>query len=45
MVSCVGTKYKLDSRRLYLGGISPGATMTNRALLFRSNFWTGGMPI
>src|SRR5277367_1859537 len=45
MVSCVGAKYKLDGRRLYLGGISSGATMTNRALLFRSDFWAGGMPI
>ncbi len=45
MVECVGTKYKLDSKRLYLGGISSGGTMTNRALLFRSDFWAGGMPI
>jgi hypothetical protein len=45
MVRCVGTKYKLDGRRLYLGGISSGATMTNRALLFQSDFWAGGMPI
>ena len=45
MVQCVGTKYKLDARRLYLGGISSGGTMTNRALLFRSDFWAGGLPI
>ncbi len=45
MVQCVGTKYKLDGARLYLGGISSGGTMTNRALLFRSNFWAGGLPI
>lgn len=45
MVKCVGTKYKLDSRRLYIGGISSGGTMTNRALLFRSAFWAGGLPI
>lgn len=45
MVQCVGTKYKLDGRRLYLGGISSGGTMTNRALLFRSDFWAGGLPI
>ncbi|MBB6093470.1 poly(3-hydroxybutyrate) depolymerase [Povalibacter uvarum] len=45
MVQCVGTKYKLDARRLFLGGISSGGTMTNRALLFRSDFWAGGLPI
>lgn len=45
MVKCVGTKYKLDSRRLFLGGISSGGTMTNRALMFRSDFWAGGLPI
>jgi len=45
MVQCVGTKYKLDPRRLFLGGISSGGTMTNRALLFRSDFWAGGLPI
>lgn len=45
MVRCVGTKWPLDARRLYLGGISSGGTMTNRALLFDSDFWAGGMPI
>jgi poly(3-hydroxybutyrate) depolymerase len=45
VVQCVGTQWELDSRRLYLGGISSGGTMTNRALSFRSNFWAGGLPI
>jgi poly(3-hydroxybutyrate) depolymerase len=45
MVKCVAKSYPLDARRLYLGGISSGGTMTNRALLFRSDFWAGGMPI
>ena len=45
MVQCVGTKWPLDARRLYIGGISSGGTMTNRALLFRSGFWAGGLPI
>jgi len=45
MVKCVGTRFPLDARRLYLGGISSGGTMTNRALTFRSDFWAGGMPI
>ena len=44
-VECVGTRFKLDPRRLYLGGISSGGTMTNRALLFDSDFWAGGLPI
>ena len=45
MLKCVGTKWKLDDRRFYIGGISSGGTMTNRALLFHSDFWAGGMPI
>ncbi|MDP1599466.1 prolyl oligopeptidase family serine peptidase [Phenylobacterium sp.] len=45
MIKCVGTKYPLDAKRLYIGGISSGGTMTNRALTFRSDFWAGGMPI
>ncbi|WP_321164248.1 hypothetical protein [Sphingopyxis sp. 113P3] len=45
MVRCVGTKWKLDRKRLYLGGISAGGTMTNRALTFDSGFWAGGLPI
>jgi poly(3-hydroxybutyrate) depolymerase len=44
-VRCVATKYRLDARRLFVGGISSGATMTNRALAFRSDFWAGGLPI
>lgn len=45
MVKCVGTKFPLDPRRLFIGGISSGGTMTNRALTFRSDFWAGGLPI
>jgi len=44
-VKCVATQYPLDSRRLFIGGISSGGTMTNRALTFRSDFWAGGLPI
>ena len=44
-ISCAGTKWKLDPSRFYIGGISSGGTMTNRALLFDSDFWAGGMPI
>lgn len=45
MVRCAGTKFPLDRSRLYLGGISAGGTVTNRALTFNSEFWAGGMPI
>jgi poly(3-hydroxybutyrate) depolymerase len=45
MVKCVGAKWPLDARRLYVGGISSGGTLTNRALTFDSKFWAGGMPI
>jgi poly(3-hydroxybutyrate) depolymerase len=44
-IKCVGTKWKLDPDRFYIGGISSGGTMTNRVLLFDSDFWAGGMPI
>jgi poly(3-hydroxybutyrate) depolymerase len=45
MVRCVGTVFPLDAKRLYVGGISAGGTVTNRALTFNSDFWAGGMPI
>jgi poly(3-hydroxybutyrate) depolymerase len=45
MVRCVGTMLPLDAKRLYVGGISAGGTVTNRALTFSSDFWAGGMPI
>src|ERR1700722_4730720 len=45
IVKCVAAKYPLDARRLYLGGISSGATLPNRALSFRSDFWAGRLPI
>ena len=45
MVRCVGTKFPLDQRRLFVGGISAGGTVTNRVLTFNSDFWAGGMPL
>ena len=45
IVKCAGTKWKLDPRRLYVGGISSGGTLTNRSLTFASDFWAGGLPI
>lgn len=36
VVKCVATKYSVDQRRIFVGGISSGATMTNRALTFDS---------
>jgi poly(3-hydroxybutyrate) depolymerase len=44
-VRCVAKSYPLDPRRLFIGGISSGGTMTHRALAFRSDFWAGGLPI
>ena len=44
-VRCVARYFPLDKRRLFLGGISSGGTMTYRALTFRSDFWAGGLPI
>lgn len=45
MIRCAGTQFPLDKSRFYIGGISAGATATNRALTFNSDFWAGGMPI
>lgn len=45
MVRCVGTKFPLDAKRLFIGGISAGGTVTNRVLTFNSDFWAGGMPL
>jgi poly(3-hydroxybutyrate) depolymerase len=45
MAKCVAKTWPLDARRLYIGGISSGGTMTNRALTFRSDVWAGGLPI
>lgn len=44
-VKCAARSFPVDARRIYLGGISSGGTMTNRALTFRSDFWAGGLPI
>ncbi|MGH6955466.1 MAG: hypothetical protein ACREEW_02235, partial [Caulobacteraceae bacterium] len=45
VVRCVGTRWRIDPRRLYVGGVSSGATMTNRSLTFASDFWAGGLAI
>ncbi len=45
IVRCVAKTYPVDASRIYVGGISSGATMTNRALTFNSDFWAGGEPI
>ena len=44
MVKCVATKWPVDSKRLFVTGISSGGTMTNRLLTFQSDFWAGGVP-
>lgn len=45
MVKCVATKWKIDAKRLFVGGISSGGTFANRLVTFQSDFWAGGMPI
>ncbi len=45
VVRCVANFYPVDANRIYVGGISSGGTMTNRALTFNSDFWAGGEPI
>jgi hypothetical protein len=45
MVKCVAASYPILKRKLYVGGISAGGSMTHRALTFRSDFWAGGVPI
>jgi hypothetical protein len=44
MVKCVATKFPVDAKRMFMIGISSGATMTNRLLTFQSDFWAGGVP-
>ncbi len=44
-IKCAAKSFPVDAKRVYLGGISSGGTMTNRALTFRSDFWAGGLPI
>jgi poly(3-hydroxybutyrate) depolymerase len=45
MVRCTAASFPVDARRLFIGGISAGGTMTNRALTFNSAFWAGGAPL
>jgi hypothetical protein len=45
MIRCVAASYPILKKKLYVGGISAGGSMTHRALTFRSDFWAGGMPI
>jgi outer membrane protein assembly factor BamB len=42
---CVAKRFPVDASRMYLGGISSGGTLVNRALMFNSDFWAGGLPI
>jgi poly(3-hydroxybutyrate) depolymerase len=44
-VKCLATKWNIDAKRLYVGGISSGGTFSNRLLTFNEGFWAGGMPI
>ncbi len=44
MVQCVATRFNVDQSKIFIGGISAGGTLTNRALTFRSDFYAGGIP-
>src|SRR5690606_18921398 len=43
-VKCVATEFDIDQSRIFVGGISAGGTLTNRALTFNSDFFAGGIP-
>ena len=42
-VKCAATKWSIDAGRIYMGGVSAGGTITNRALTFASDFFAGGI--
>lgn len=43
-VKCAATVFPIDQSRIFIGGISAGGTLANRALTFRSDFFAGGVP-
>lgn len=43
-IRCVATKYSVDQRRIYHGGISAGGSMSNHLLFFAHDFFAGGVP-
>lgn len=43
MVKCVGKAWPVDAKRIYLGGVSAGGTITNRNMTFNSGFFAGGV--
>ncbi len=44
IVKCAASQFSIDQSRIYIGGISAGGTLTNRALTFESGFFAGGIP-
>jgi outer membrane protein assembly factor BamB/predicted esterase len=44
IVRCATKNYDIDQGRIFIGGISAGGTLTNRALTFKSDFFAGGAP-
>jgi predicted esterase len=42
-VKCAATEWEIDQKRIYLGGISAGGTITNRNMTFNSGFYAGGV--
>jgi predicted esterase len=43
MVKCAATAWDIDQKKIYLGGISAGGTITNRNMTFNSDFFAGGV--
>jgi outer membrane protein assembly factor BamB len=43
-VRCTAAELDVDQHRIFVGGISAGGTLANRALTFRSDFFAGGVP-
>jgi predicted esterase len=43
MVKCVAKQWPVDQKKIYLGGISAGGSITNRNMTFNSAFYAGGV--
>ncbi|MEW6271926.1 MAG: PHB depolymerase family esterase [Thermodesulfobacteriota bacterium] len=44
MVRCIASRWPVDERRIYAGGISAGGSFTNRNMTFNSDLFAGGVP-
>jgi poly(3-hydroxybutyrate) depolymerase len=44
MTRCAAMAWKVDQRRIYIGGISAGGSFTYRNVSYNSDFFAGGVP-